>query len=62
MINNERLQAHLNNGERKDIMCAAIHYDDGKQHTHQPYNIESGLVDCGWRHACIFPQIKDVSI
>lgn len=32
------------------ILCAAIHYRDGKVHTHQPVNIESGLVICGMRH------------
>ena len=32
------------------ILCAAIHYKDGKVHTHQPVNIESGLVICGMRH------------
>lgn len=22
-----------------------------------PFNVEQGLVLCGWRHGCIFPQI-----
>lgn len=39
------------------ILCAAIHFDDGKKYEHQPANIETGLVLCGWRHGCIFPQI-----
>lgn len=39
------------------LLCAAIHFDDGKKYNHQPFNIESGLVLCGWRHGCIFPQI-----
>lgn len=39
------------------ILCAAIHFDDGKKYGLQPYNIESGLVLCGWWHGCIFPQI-----
>ena len=32
------------------IICSAIHYDDGKQYTHQPKNITSGFVVCGRRH------------
>ena len=32
------------------ILCAAIHYDDGQVHEHQPENISSGLVICGRRH------------
>jgi hypothetical protein len=36
------------------ILCAANHYDDGKEMTHGPKNIESGFVICGRRHAnCI---------
>lgn len=32
------------------IICAAIHYSDGKKHEHQPANIEFGYVMCGRRH------------
>lgn len=32
------------------ILCAAIHYDDGKEYVHQPFNIDKGIVACGWRH------------
>lgn len=39
------------------ILCAAIHFDDGKEYHHQPKNIKSGLVFCGHRHGCIFAQI-----
>ena len=39
------------------ILCAAIWFDDGKKYAHQPKNIETGLVFCGWRHGCIFAQI-----
>ena len=39
------------------ILCAAIWFDDGKEYRHQPKNIDTGLVLCGWRHGCIFPQI-----
>lgn len=59
MIDKERLEAHLNNGKREYIMCAAIHLDDGIDYHHQPYNIDKGVVFCGWRHACIIQQYKD---
>jgi len=36
--------------KREKILCAAIWYDDGKQHTHTPLNIKTGFVICGWRH------------
>ena len=39
------------------ILCAAIWFDDGKVYAHQPRNIDTGLVFCGWMHANIFPQI-----
>lgn len=39
------------------ILCAAIWFDDGKHYLNQPNNITTGLVLCGWRHGCIFPQI-----
>jgi hypothetical protein len=52
MIDKERLEAHLNNGKPEYIMCAANHYDDGKDHPYQPYNIDKGFVVCGWRHPC----------
>ncbi|KKN53608.1 hypothetical protein LCGC14_0601040 [marine sediment metagenome] len=32
------------------IICAAIHWQNGKEYGHQPKNIESGLVICGRRH------------
>lgn len=38
------------------ILCAAIWFDDGKTHAHQPVNIETGVVLCGYRHSCIFSQ------
>lgn len=39
------------------ILCSAIWFDDGNKYNSQPMNIDSGLVLCGWRHGCIFPQI-----
>lgn len=45
-------------GEQDEkILCAAIWFDDGRQYNLQPKNIKSGVVLCGWRHGCIFPQI-----
>ena len=36
------------------ILCAANYYDDGKNHPHQPDNINTGFVICGRRHSnCI---------
>lgn len=32
------------------ILCAAIHYLNSTPCTHQPKNIESGIVVCGRRH------------
>jgi len=32
------------------ILCAAIHFKDGKEYLHQPKNITSGYVVCGRRH------------
>lgn len=52
MIDQKRLNIHLNNGEREFVMCAANYYDDGKDHLYQPYNIDKGFVVCGWRHSC----------
>lgn len=57
MVDEIRLKAHLENGEREYIMCAAIHVDDGIDYMFQPYNIDKGLVYCGWRHPCILQQI-----
>ena len=54
MIDKFRLEAHLNNGIEEYVMCAAIYIDDGKDYMFKPYNIDKGLVYCGWRHPCIF--------
>lgn len=32
------------------IICASIHYDDGKVYTFQPVNIKTGIVVGGMRH------------
>jgi len=54
MIDKIRLEAHLNNGKTEYVMCAAIYVNDGIHHNFKPYNIDTGLVYCGWRHPCIF--------
>lgn len=41
----------LSNSKQKEyILCAAIHYQDGKEYPHQPKNVKSGIVACGRRH------------
>ena len=62
MIDKERLYAHLNNGKIEHIMCAANYVDDGMDHVFKPYNIDKGLVYCGWRHSCIFETMPNGSI
>ena len=36
--------------DKEYILCSAIHYNDGKEHVHQPKNITSGIVIAGRRH------------
>lgn len=46
-------QLGLKEGSKKPqqyILCAAIHYDDLKEHVHQPKNIKTGFVIAGRRH------------
>lgn len=42
------------------VLCAAIHYLDGKTHEHQPKNIDTGFVICGWRHSSIIATVSSV--
>lgn len=35
------------------IICAAIYYNDYTKHQHQPTNINTGFVICGYRHCSI---------
>jgi len=37
-------------GSTSYIICAAIWFKDGNKYSHQPRNIDSGLVVCGRRH------------
>lgn len=59
MIDEKRLEAHLNNGKTEYIMCAAIWVNDEVDYPFQPYNVHSGLVFCGWRHPCIYQQYRE---
>ena len=52
MIDQIKLDSHLNNGKIEYVMCAAMYYDDGKDHLFQPYNIDKGFIIGGWRHPC----------
>ena len=49
MIRN-KFESHWLNHSEEFIICAAIWFDDGKEHPHQPKNIESGFVISGRRH------------
>lgn len=46
---------HPSRGEliRNRILCAAIHFNDGKIHDGQPFNIRLGFVLCGHRHGSV---------
>ena len=39
------------------ILCAAIWFDDGRIHAHQPINIDKGIVYMGLRHCNCFASI-----
>jgi len=43
--------------KKEFILCAATWFDDGLIHAHQPKNISTGLVFCGFGHHTIFQQI-----
>ena len=42
------------------ILCASIHFDDGKKHPHQPKNIQTGFVVCGRRHHNCYTSVGAV--
>lgn len=42
----------------EQILCSAIHVNDGEEHVHQPVNIENGFVVCGRRHHNCFHIIS----
>jgi len=45
--------------DRERILCAAVHFDDGKVRVHQPRNIATGLVICGRRHHNCFATLTE---
>ena len=42
------------------IICAAIWFNDGKKHKHQPRNIDSGFVVAGRRHHNVILTVADI--
>ena len=36
--------------QKEYILCAAIHFQDGKEYVHMPDNIKTGYVICGRKH------------
>lgn len=39
------------------ILCAAIWFDDHKEHVARPVNIDYGVVFCGHRHLNVYAQL-----
>lgn len=49
--------------EKKEyILCASIHFDDGKKHENQPINIETGFVISGRRHHNCYNTLQNIGI
>jgi len=46
------------NNKIEYIICSAIHFNDEKEHIHQPINISKGFVISGRRHHNIFSTIS----
>ncbi|MGD8777727.1 MAG: hypothetical protein PVH88_02065 [Ignavibacteria bacterium] len=43
------------------ILCAAIWFDDKKKREHQPKNIKTGIVTCGFRHCNAFIILYEIA-
>jgi len=43
------------------ILCAAIHFNDGKSYPHQPENISTGFVVAGRRHHNCYSTLQAIS-
>jgi hypothetical protein len=43
------------------VICAAVWFKDGKKYSHQPRNVDSGLVVCGRRHHNCFLTAFELS-
>lgn len=50
------------NFEKEYVICAAIYFDDGKEHVHQPKNIHTGYVVSGRRHHNCFATLSVLGI
>lgn len=49
--------------EKKEyILCASIHFNDGKKHEHQPVNIETGFVVYGRRHHNCYSTLHSIAV
>ncbi len=46
--------------QQEYILCAAIHYNDGKQYKGQPYGINTGFVISGRRHNNCFELLEQI--
>lgn len=44
--------------DKPAILCAALWYDDGKQREHNPPNVKTGIVVCGYRHCNCFTVLS----
>lgn len=60
MIDEYRLNLHMNNGKTEYVMCAANWVDDGIEYTFKPFNISTGRVFSGHRHPQIFELTRDL--
>lgn len=60
MIDEYRLNLHMNNGEVEYVMCAANWVDDGNEYNFKPFNINTGRVFSGHRHPQIFELTKEL--
>ena len=52
----------MDDGEdgREFILCAAMHYPDGKVYQEQPTNITSGIVSAGRRHNNAYKTLEQI--
>ena len=44
------------------VVCAAIHFDDGKPHEHQPRNVNTGIVVAGRRHHNVYATLTALGV
>jgi len=46
--------------DKEYILCAAIHYKGFPTPANSPFNIDEGVVLCGWRHHNIIGQCSSI--